>query len=84
MDYNSPPASEHAPSPRPDVRRMSERKKLKRIKTKAYRDLKNLAIKWKRADRRSEKYWKWYERLIAAKCKLNEPSDKIKLPLEQR
>lgn len=56
MDYNSPPASEHAPSPRPDVRRMSERKKLKRIKTKAYRDLKNLAIKWKRADRRSEKY----------------------------
>ncbi|XP_054266871.1 golgin subfamily A member 6-like protein 1 [Macrosteles quadrilineatus] len=74
LNENSPPPSEHgspgpAEPPRPDGRINSGRKRIKRNKTKCYRELQELKLKYKKSTKKAERYKKRYLRLLKSKDK---------------
>lgn len=87
LNENSPPPSEdgspmRAEPPQPDGRRRSGRKKIKRNKTKIYRDMEKLTLKFNKSRQKAERYKKLYLRLLKS-CKEQEnieatPRTKVK------
>ncbi|KAG8326457.1 hypothetical protein J6590_041142 [Homalodisca vitripennis] len=69
LNENSPPPSENgsplpAEPPKADGRGSSGRKRMKRNKTKCYRDLEELKLKYKKSTQKAERYKKRYLRLL--------------------